>query len=312
MHTPSTSAPTPIYLGLDIAKRTLELSAHPALPQHAYAHDAAGHAALVAALRQVAGPVQIICAATGGYEQRLLGALHAAQVPVTLVNPRHVRDFARAKKRLAKTDALEAAVLADYGRLFQPAPTVARTPAQQRLSALVTRRQELLEFIIQEQPRAEHRHDAFVIKKARSLDTTLRRHLAELEEEIAPLAAQVRRRTGIQGVGQRTAWLLLAARPELGTLRRGQTGALAGLAPYNHDSGPQRGRRHIAHGRPQARRALYMAALVATRYNPVLRPFYQRLRAAGKPAKVALVALMRKLAELSNLLLKSASLELTN
>ena len=319
MNTPTTPTPAPTCLGLDIAKRTLELSTHPALPQRAYANDAAGHAGLITALRQVAGPIQIICEATGGYEQRLLGALHAAQVPVTLVNPRHVRDFARAKKLLAKTDALDAAVLADYGRLFQPAPTVARTPAQERLRALVTRRQELLEFLTQEQHRAEHRHDAFVIKKARSLDTTLRRHLAELEEEIAALekadaalAGQVQRLTGIQGVGQRTAWLLLAARPELGTLRRGQTAALAGLAPYNHDSGPQRGPRHIAHGRPLARRALYMAALVAARYNPVLRPFYQRLRAAGKPAKVALVALMRKLAELANLLLKSSSFELKN
>jgi transposase len=319
MNTPSTLTPAPTYLGLDIAKRTLDLSVHPALAQRAYANGTAGHAALVTALRRVAGPLQIICEATGGYERPLLAALHAAQVPVTLVNPRQVRDFARAKGLLAKTDALDAAVLAEYGRLFQPAPTVARTPAQQRLSALVTRRQELLEFLTQEQHRAEHQHDAFVIKKARSLTTTLRRHLEQLEEEIAALekadgvlAGQVQRLTGIQGVGQRTAWLLLAALPELGTLRRGQTAALAGLAPYNHDSGPQRGQRHIAHGRPLARRALYMAALVAARYNPVLRPFYQRLRAAGKPAKLALVALMRKLAELANLLLKSSSFELKN
>ena len=153
------------------------------------------------------------------------------------------------------------------------------------------------------------------------MTATLRRHLEQIEEEIAVLeqadavlAGQVQRLTGIQGVGRRTAWLLLAALPELGTLRRGQTAAPAGLAPYNHDSGPQRGQRHIAHGRPLARRALYMAALVATRYNPVLRPFYQRLRAAGKPAKVALVALRRKLAELTNLLLllNSSSFQLTN
>jgi hypothetical protein len=201
MNTPSTPAPAPTCLGLDIAKRTLDLSAHPALPQRAYANDAAGHAALV-------------------------GALHQAQVPVTLVNPRHVRDFARAKKLLAKTDALDAAVLAEYGRLFQPAPTVARTPAQARLGALVTRRQELLEIITQEQHRAEHHHEASVLKKARSLRATLRRHLEQLEEEIAALekadavlTGQVQRLTGIQGVGQRTAWLLLAALPELGTLR---------------------------------------------------------------------------------------------
>jgi transposase len=319
MNTPTpTPTPTPTYLGLDIAKRTLDLSAHPALPQRAYANDAAGHALLLAALRSVAGPIQIICEATGGYEHDLLAALHAAQVPVTRVNPRQVRDFARAKGLLAKTDTLDATVLAQYGRVFQPAPTVALTPAQQRLTQLVTRRQELLEMITQEAHRAEHHHDSFVAKQARRLTRTLRLHLAQLEAEItalekadAKLAGQVERLTGIQGVGQRTAWLLLAALPELGTLRRGQAAALAGLAPYNHDSGPQRGRRHIAHGRPLARRALYMAALVAARYNPILHPFYLRLRASGKPGKVALVALMRKLAELANILLKSSSFQLT-
>ena len=318
MNAPTAGASAPTYLGLDIAKRTLDLSAHPTLVQRAFANDPAGHRALLAAVQQIVGPIQIICEATGGYEHALLAALHAAQVPVTLVNPRPVRDFARAKGLLAKTDVLDAAVLAEYGRVFQPAPAVALTPARQRLTCLVTRRQELLALITQEQHRSEHHHDAFVIKKARSLATTLRRHLEQLEEEIAALekadallAAQVQRLTDIQGVGRRTAWLLLAALPELGTLARGQAAALAGLAPYNHDSGPQRGQRHIAHGRPLARSALYMAALVAARFNPVLKPFYQRLRAAGKPGKVALVALRRKLVELANLLLKSPSLLLT-
>ena len=320
MNTPITpTTPPPTYLGLDIAKRTLDLSPHPSLTARAYAHDAAGHHALITALRGLATPVHIICEATGGYEHPLLAALHAAQVPVTLVNPRQVRDFARAKGLLAKTDTLDAAVLAEYGRVFTPAVTVARTSAQQRLAALVTRRQELQGILTQEQHRAEHHHDRFVARQARRLTTTLRRHLEQLEEEItalekadAPLAQQMARLTGIQGVGRRTAWLLLAALPELGTLQRGQAAALAGLAPYNHDSGPRRGQRHIAHGRPQARQALYMAALVAARYNPVLRPVYQRLRAAGKPGKVALVALMRKLVELANLLLKNSSLQLKN
>ena len=318
MNTSTSHTPAPTYLGLDIAKRTLDLSPHPSLPARVYPNDAAGHAALVTALQTLRGPVQIICEATGGYEHQLLAALHTAQVPVTLVNPRQVRDFARAKGLLAKTDALDATVLAEYGRVFTPEATRARTSGQQRLAALVTRRQELLGIITQEQYRAEHHHDRFVARQARGLTTTLRRHLARLEEEItalekadAQLAAQVARLAGIQGVGQRTAWLLLAALPELGTLQRGQASALAGLAPYNHDSGPQRGQRHIAHGRPLARQALYMAALVAARYNPVLRPFYLRLRTAGKPAKVALVALMRKLVELANLLLKSSSFQLT-
>lgn len=308
---------TPTYLGLDIAKLTLDLSPHRDLKARAYANDPAGHRALLAALRQVPGPVQLVCEATGGYEHHLLRALHQAGFPVTLLNPRLARDFARARGLLAKTDALDAAVLADYGRTLHPDPTAPRTPTQQRLGELVGRRQELLGLITQEQHRAEHHHDAFVARQARRLTATLRRHLAQLEAELdalqqadAELADRVQRLSGIQGVGQRTAWLLLAALPELGTFARGQAAALAGLAPYNHDSGPRRGQRHIAHGRPLARTALYMAALVAARCNPVLRPFYQRLRANGKPAKVALVALMRKLAELANRLLKDPALSL--
>lgn len=307
------------YLGLDIAKLTLDLSPHPALPKRNYANDAAGLRSLLAALGQLPGSVHLICEATGGYEHLLLQTLHQAQVNVTLLNPRHVRDFARAKGLLAKTDRLDAAVLAEYGRMFRPAPTRPASPAQERLAALVTRRQELLTLHTQEQHRAEHHHDRFVQRAARSLLRTLARHLANLEAEIqallhtqTSLRAQVERLTNIQGIGARTAWQLLAALPELGTLARGQTAALAGLAPYNHDSGPHRGQRHIAHGRPLARTALYMAALVAARYNPVLRPLYQRLRAAGKPAKVALVALMRKLAELANLLLKNPQLTIAH
>lgn len=305
------------HLGLDIAKLTLDLSPHPALRRLHFTNDRKGHRALLAALRRIEGPLHLLCEATGGYEHHLLAALHQAQVPVTLLNPRLVRDFARAQGLLAKTDTLDAAVLADYGRCFAPAPTPPPPPACQRLQALVARRQELLDLIVREAHRAEHHHDAFVIRQARRLARTLQKQFDQIEAELAALQqaepaldAQVQRLSGVQGVGQRTAWLLLAALPELGTLRRGQAAALAGLAPYNHDSGPRRGQRHIAHGRPLARAALYMAALVASRHNPVLKAMYQRLRAAGKPAKVALVALMRKLAELANLLLKRSALEL--
>jgi transposase len=166
-------------------------------------------APLVAALRLVSGPIQIICEATGGYEHHLLAALHQAQVPVTLVNPRQVRDFARAKGLLAKTDSLDAAVLAEYGRLFAPAATVALSPVQPRLAQLVARRQELLGLITQEQHRIEHHHERFVLRQAARLLATLRRHLKQWEEELAQLeksdatlAGQVQRLTGIQGVGQ--------------------------------------------------------------------------------------------------------------
>lgn len=306
------------YLGLDIAKLTLDLSPHPALRRQHFPNDKQGHRALVTALRRLGLPVQIMCEATGGYEHHLLAALHRAAIPVTLLNPRRVRDYARARGLLAKTDRLDAAVLADYGRCFAPEATPPPVPARQRLAALVTRRQELLDLIARETHRAEHHHDAFVIRQARRLVRALQKHLVQLEAELAALQqaeatldAQVQRLSAIQGVGQRTAWTLLAALPELGTLARGEAAALAGLAPYNHDSGPQRGQRHIAHGRALARAALYMAALVASRHNPVLKLVYQRLRASGKPAKVALVALMRKLVELANLLLKSSSFKLS-
>lgn len=309
----------PTYLGLDIAKLTLDLSPHPALPQLNYPNTAAGHRALLLALRRCPGPVHILCEATGGYEHHLLAALHAARVPVTLLNPRLVRDFARASGLLAKTDRLDAAVLAQYGRAFTPVPTPPVPPGQQHLAELVARRQVLLRMLTQEHHRAAHQHDAFVRNEARTLTATLQRHLARVEAELTALqradtvlTARIQRLCAIQGVGQRTAWHLLAALPELGTLARGQAAALAGLAPYNHDSGPHRGQRHIAHGRALARTALYMAALVAARHNPVLRPLYQRLRAAGKPPKVALVALMRKLVELANLLLKSSSFALAH
>ena len=306
------------YLGLDIAKLTLDLRLQPGVTPRTISNSASGHRKLIKAVRALPGPVHLICEATGGYEHDLLAALHQAHIPLTRINPRQARDFARASGLLAKTDRLDAAVLAEYGLVFQPPPTVARTQIQERLSALVARRQELLGLLTQEQLRAEHHHDAFVCRHALGLKRTLQKHLDQIEAQIAALEqsdatlhARVERLSSIQGVGQRTAWLLLAALPELGTLARGQAAALAGLAPYNHDSGPCRGQRHIAHGRPLARTALYMAALVAARCNPVLRPLYQRLRAAGKPAKVALVALMRKLVELANLLLKNPQLALS-
>lgn len=309
---------SPTYLGLDIAKLTLDLSPHPEIPISHYGNDTAGHRRLITRLRRLTVPVHIICEATGGYEHHLLRALQAANILVTLINPRQARDFARAKGLLAKTDKLDAQVLAEYGRTFTPAATPALASHQERLSALVSRRQELVTIRTQERHRAEHHHDPFVVRQARRFLKVLETQITQIEAELESLQAatpqlneQVERLSSIQGVGQRVAWTLLATLPELGTLARGQAAALAGVAPFNHDSGPRRGQRHIAHGRPAARSVLYMAAIVAARCNPVLRPLYLRLRAAGKPAKVALTALMRKLIELANLLLKHPSLTLT-
>lgn len=307
-----------IYLGLDIAKLTLDLSPLAGRAGRTFNNNPAGHRQLIKLLDSPAAPVHLICEASGGYERPLLQALQAAQISVTLINPRQARDFARASGVLAKTDRIDAQVLAAYGQTFKPAPTLPRSLTQTRLKDLVHRRQELVGLLKDEQLRAEHHQDRFVCRQARSLSRTLQKHLKLLEEEIAALEQsepklheQVVRLSSVQGIGRRTAWLLLATLPELGTLDRGQAAALAGVAPYNHDSGPCRGQRHIAHGRALARNALYMAALVAARCNPVLRLMYQRLRLAGKPAKVALVALMRKLIELANHLLKNPQFKLS-
>jgi transposase len=310
---------TVTYLGLDIAKLTLELSPLHGKKTLCFSNDPKGHRRLIAHLKSLPNPLHIVCEATGGYERLLMEALHQNGLSVSLINPRKVRDFARAKGILAKTDRIDALLLAEYGRLLTPAPTPPKSQDLQRLSQLVTRRQELIGLITQEQNRLEHHHDPFVIQETRRLVRLLRQHLKSVDTELEALQKaspsideKVQRLCSVQGIGPRTARVLLAVMPELGTLHRGQAAALAGLAPYNHDSGPLRGKRHIAHGRPLARTTLYMAALVASRYNPVLKPFYQRLRNAGKPAKVALTALMRKLAELTNLLLTNTSTQLVH
>jgi transposase len=316
-HAVSVPPPAPTYVGVDVAKLSLEVSPHPAWPAGEFKNDPVGLSRLVQALTKLSPPAHVICEATGGYEHGLLAALHAAGIFVSLINPRQVRDFARAKGLLAKTDQIDAVLLADYGVHFHPAPTVKVTPAQERLQALVARRQSLLDLLQQEARRSEHQRDPFLCKQTLRIRKNFEKELAKLEMETTSLVAQdpvlhprFERLTQIQGVGRVTAWVLMADMSELGTLESGQAAALAGVAPHNHDSGPWRGQRHISQGRAMTRRALYMAALTASRFNPVLRPVYERLRAAGKPAKVALVAVMRKLVELANQILKKPEMKL--
>lgn len=313
-----TTAPAAVtYVGVDIAKRTLEVSPNPAWRSGEFPNDPEGHRRLVKRLQKLSPPAHVICEATGGYERDLLAALHKAGILVSLINPRNARDFARAQGLLAKTDLIDAALLADYGVHFGPSPTPKVEPSQERLQALVGQRADLVGLRQQEANRAEHQRDPFVLRQTKNILEFLKKQLAALEEEIASVIAQddklkhkCQRLQEIQGVGPATAWVLLADMPELGSLEPGQPAALAGVAPYNQDSGPWRGQRHICQGRPLVRRALYMAALVAARRNPVLRPVYERLCAAGKAPKVALVALMRKLVELANDLLKKPDLKL--
>ena len=309
-----TEKTAPVYAGLDIAKASLQL--HLQGKSYDLPNTAAGHAQLHKRLAAVPG-VHIICEATGGYERSTVAALHAALVRVSVINPARVRQFARASGRLAKTDPIDAAVLTAFGQAFAPEPTPPRTATELKLAALVTRRTQLLELRVAEAQRADTCADADL----RQLFTPW---LAQMEKQIAKvealieallkaqttLADQVQRLDDIMGVGRLTAVMVLATMPELGTLNRGQAAALAGLCPYNRDSGQWAGKRCISGGRAEVRRALYMAALSASRSNHLLKPFYDRLIAAGKPAKVALTAVMRKLIVLMNHLLKNPKFSL--
>jgi transposase len=306
----------PVYAGLDIAKASLQLD----LQGKTYdlANTPEAHVQMVKRLTAIPG-LQVICEATGGYERGVVAALQAARLPVSVINPARVRQFARADGKLAKTDPIDAAVLTAFGQAFTPALTPARTATELKLAALVTRRMQLLELRVAESQRA----DTCADPEVRQLFTPW---LAQLEKQItkvealmegllqtqAPLAAQVQRLDDIMGVGRLTAIMVLATMPELGTLNRRQAAALAGLCPYNRDSGQWAGKRQISGGRPDVRRALYMAALSASRSNHLLKPFHARLIAAGKPAKVALTAVMRKLIVLMNYLLKNPNFSLAH
>jgi len=304
---------------MDIAKATLDLYAPlgPRPQSRQFANNAAGHRALVRWLQKL-GSMHIVCEATGGYERAVVTALQQATIAVSVVNPRRARDFARAQGRLAKTDRLDAQVLAEFGQRLQPAATPVPSAAQRQLAELVSRRQQLQQLRVAENNRLEHTTHPAVRRQLQRHLVGLDRQLDQLDAWISALVAaepwlahKVARLCTVVGVGQITAVVLLATMPELGTLNRRQAAALAGVAPFNRDSGPRRGHRLIGGGRAVARRALYMAALVGAFANPRSQVFYQRLIAAGKAPKVALVAVMRKLIILLNQLLKNPEFQPT-
>lgn len=307
---------TTIYTGLDIAKLNLQL--HLAGRIHDLPNTATGHRRLCKLLAAQPGG-HVLCEATGGYERDVVAALQAAKVPVSILNPARVRHFARAQGQRAKTDNLDAAVLTAYGQALQPKPTAPRTKQEQQLTELVRRRVQLLDALVAQRLQAQQLSLPVLQRQAKNLIRRLEQDIQQIEAQLQALRTQApaldqraQKLETIKGVGALTALGMLAELPELGTLNRGQAAALAGLAPHPRDSGQWHGRRTIGGGRPQVRRALYMAALVAARCNQQLKAFYQRLRLAGKPAKVALTAVMRKLVVLMNHLLKNPSLEPSN
>lgn len=303
-----------LHVGLDVAKLTLQLDL--AGCPLALANTPAGHCTLLNHLRRLQAKtgrvVHVVCEGTGGYERAAVRALQAERMPVSVHNAARVRAFARARGRLAKTDTLDAAVLSAFGAAMQPESDVPPSEGEAALAALVARRDQLKELVALEARREEHHEHPAVRKEAALLAKQLAAHLAKIEAEIEALLAasrevgtRVQRLTQVAGVGAVSAYTLLAYLPELGHLPRGAMAALAGVAPMNADSGPLRGQRHIKGGRAPARKALYMAALCASLHNPLLKAFYQRLRAKGKAAKVALTAVMRKLLLHLNSLLKT-------
>lgn len=305
--------PTSVYVGVDVAKAQLDLDL-PA-PHHTLPNTPKGHATAVAALLKVPG-VHVVLEASGGYERAFVAALHQAGVPVTLTDPQRVRLFARSAGQRAKTDPLDARILSAFGRAHQPEPTTPATEAERRLAALVQRRRQLQAALCSEQNQRERLLDPDLIRMSTKLQRTYTKLIAQLEEEITaqlqasePLRQRAAALDELVGVGLGTAAVMLGEMPELGTLNRRQAAALAGVAPYDRQSGRWEGARHIGGGRQPVRCALYMAALSAARCAGNLKTFYQRLRAAGKKPKVALVAVMRKLVILMNHVLKPANLK---
>jgi transposase len=300
-----------VSVGMDVSKATVVIAVDPTGERWTSETTATGIDALVARVRTLA-PAIVVVEATGGYERALVAGCAAAGLPVAVVNPRQVRAFAQALGHTAKTDAIDAGVLAAFGARVQPEPRPIPDAATQALAALVARRRQLLEMIGMERARLEQAPPTGrITRDLRHHIRWLERRVDDVDEEMgtAIQASPVWRvhddlLRSVPGIGPTTARTLLAELPELGRLSRRAIAALVGVAPFNCDSGQHRGQRHIWGGRASLRKTLYMAALVASRYNPVLAGFYRRLRTAGKPAKVALVATMRKLLTIVNTMMK--------
>ncbi len=299
-----------VFVGIDVAKDRLDVHVLPSREAFAVARDGEGLAGLVERLRAMA-PALIVSEATGGFEQVVAGALGAAGLPIVVVNPRQIRDFARATGKLAKTDRLDAEAIALFAERVRPALRPLPDDQARLLGELVARRRQVIEMIVAEGNRAR-------LLESQRLKKRIERHRGVLRDELTEIDAELgdairgtpiwREKEdllkSVPGVGPALARTLIAELPELGTLNRKKIAALVGVAPFNRDSGTLRGQRTVWGGRASIRAALYMAALVASRFNPVIAGFYRRLLAAGKPKKLALTACMRKLLTILNAMIR--------
>ena len=296
-----------IFVGIDVAKDRLDVHMRPSGEAFAVARDGKGLEDLTARLR-AAGAALVVLEATGGYETTVAAALCAAGLPLAVVNPRQIRDFARSTGKLAKTDAQ---AIAHFAEAIHPQPRPVPDDQARALGELVARRRQIVEMMTAERNRRKRLASRRMTRSVDRVLATLQRELSDLDTEIGDAIrktpawrqAEDLLKT-VPGVGDVTARTLIADLPELGTLDRRKIAAPVGVAPFNRDSGRMRGRRTVWGGRAQVRATLYMAALVATKHNPTLKPFYQRLVEAGKPKKLALVAVMRKLLTILNAILR--------
>lgn len=297
-----------MFVGIDVSKERLDVAVRASELAFSVAYDEPGLVELVKRLTDEGKPIELVVVeATGGFEREVAMTLLAAGIPLAIVNPRQVRDFARATGKLAKTDKIDAAVLAFFAEAIRPAAHAIPDEITALLDALVTRRRQLVQMLAAE----KNRRGALLIQRApnKAILKNIDKHIAWLEKQLSDLEADIREAIesspawrekddllrGVSGIGRVTAATLLADVPELGTLDRRRIASLVGLAPFNRDSGALRGRRAVWGGRAAVRAVLYMATVAAIRCNPVIKAFYGRLRAAGKPPKVAIVAAMRKL-----------------
>lgn len=300
----------PRFIGIDVAKDRLDVSEGTGVAW-SVSNDPDGIAQMLRRLEEPE-PALVVLEATGGYESAVAAALAADGIPLAVVNPRQVRDFARATGELAKTDRIDARILALFAERIRPEPRPIPDETQTELTALVARRRQLIEMLGAESNRLRLARPGPVRKGIQGHLHWLERQIKTIDQDLDRLIRQSpswRAKDdllqGVPGIGPTTARTLLAELPELGILSGKEIAALVGVAPFNHDSGQLRGRRIVWGGRASVRRTLYMATLTATRYNPAIRAFYLRLRSRGKPAKLALTACMRKLLVILNAMMAS-------
>jgi transposase len=297
------------FIGIDVSKDTLDAATYSSNKKWRFSNDEAGISRLIEAFSKLATEL-VVMEATGGYEAPVAYALYKAGISCAIVNPREVRDFAKATKKLAKTDTIDAHVLAHFAAVIKPEPRPLSDEQAQELEAIIARRRQVIDMLIAERNRL---HTA-----RKPVRDAIKSHIEYMEKELGQIDFELKGRIeespiqlekynllqSVPGVGPNLSATLLIELPELGTLNRRQIAALVGVAPLNHDSGNKRGKRSPWGGRPQVRAALYMSALVASRYNPIISQFYIRLCSEGKAKKVALVACMRKLIIILNTMLK--------